>query len=548
MKTAWARYGPTPRAWSVALTLAAGLAGAALLLWATAKWGIGANSDGLTYLVLARHWYRAGVYARLTPTGWKPMTHFPPGYTQAIVAFMPWTQGDPAEAARWVSLLALLGVVALAARQVYRLTRHPLPSAAMAFWMALAFPLQRVYTLALSENLFLLQILLLAWAVERWQEEPHLRRGVLVGLLVAWATFTRWIGGILALWVAWDMAWAWRRQRPPAGVRQALAALLAAGLPIGALMLAGAWVAPAATGRVLRWHPPDAARWQQAASTLADWVTPLFHQRSPGQTYALALAVLGGNAALLLAAWHTQPNGRGPSPRQLRIFVTRWLGFVLLYEGGLVLAISLADASTPMDWRLLAPVFLALSLLGVGAAGWVGLRYPWVGAALLLGGMYLLRLTWAYDRFYLVRKMHNLGAGLRNHEWQTADVWPVLQDLPEQVIVVTNELRETEYYADRPASPFLPPPVWRNGRAYVYDVVAGEYRPVAVDTATSWGALMARRWKGQCALIAYITIGGPPDSSAADQSQLASYFQPWQTLESARLWRPPDAPACYNRP
>ena len=536
----WSRPG-----WAAAAVLVALLPGLALWAWATARWGLGANSDGLTYLVLARHWYRAGVYARLTPAGWKPMTHFPPGYPQAIAAFMPFTRGDAAEAARILAGLTLLAYGALAARAVFRYTRHVLPTAAVALWLAVAFPMQRVVTQVLSEPLFLVQIGLLAWALDRWQAAPTRRRAVLTGLLAAWAVYTRWIGLALLVWAAGDMLWAWRRARPPDWMRQAGAALLAAGLPIAALLAAGAAVAPAATGRPLGWHPPDAAKWSQAATTIAQWVTPLFGLRTPSQAWAWAAVVLVGT--LTIALWAARGPRAEPVPHPATpddaAFVWRWGSLLVGYGGLLVLAITVADASTPLDWRLLAPMFWAGSVLTVGAA-WRTLGRRWPTALLLAWvGLTLLRYTWTWDRQLLVRKMHQAGAGLRNETWQTAAIWPVLRDLPSQVVVVTNELPETEYYTDRPAWPLPAQPVWRAGRPYVYDPVAGAYIPVAQDEPTAWGAWVAKRWQGRCAAIVLVTVALPDDEAAAVQAQLAAHLTLVQQVDGGVLFAPP-RPAC----
>ncbi len=529
--------------------MAALAAGLALLAWATAQWGLGANSDGLTYLVLARHWFRAGVYARLKPDGWAPMTHFPPGYPQVMVAFMPFTQGDEAAAARIVALLALAGIIALAARVVFRFTRHAGPTVAVAWWLALAFPLQRVVTLVLSESLFLVQILALAWALDRWHATHRTRTGVLVGLLAAWAVFTRWIGIALVLWAMLDTWWAWRHRRPQNWPRQAGAALLAAGVPVAALALAGAWAAHAATGRRWRWHPPGLEKWRQAAETVAGWVRPLFATWSEAQVWAVAAGILVATAALVWVSWRVPRAESFPHP-PIRAYAVRWGGLIVVYWAMLALAIAVADASTPMDWRLLAPVFVALSLLWAGL-GWQVLGRWWPTALLLLWlWVHLLRVTWAYDRHFLVRQMHNLGAGLRSNDWQQAEVWPVLRALPQHVVVVTNKLQETEYYAERPAWLLLGQPVWREGRPYVYDVVAAAYVPLehVSGPPKPWGALVAQRWQGECVVIAFITLGMPEDDAAAALDELTAYLTLWQQVPQGALFLPPDAPPCYNGP
>lgn len=540
----------------LAVVLLAVALGEAMLLWATWKWGLGANSDGLTYLVLARNWHRLGWYGRFTPAAWKPMTHFPPGYPQALAALMPFTQGDEELAARALAVVALAALVLLAAREVYGVTRHLWPTGAVALVLAVSFPVQRVVTLVLSEPLFLVQVLLLAWAVARWLGEPHPRRAVLVGLLAAWAIFTRWVGVAVLPWVALQVWWAWRRSRPRGWLWQAGLAALAAGLPVAALLAAGRWVAPAATGRVLRWHPPGPEKWQQAATTLAAWWHPWFVHWEPAREWAVAGATVVVFGALLAWAWRgarPQPVGRSlaepfPQTPQLQAHLVRWGGWVAVYVGTLLAAIAWADASTPLDWRLLAPAFVG-GVLALAGAAWVTLARRWPTALLLVWGLgVFLRVSWTYDQHFLLRKMHNLGAGLRNEKWQTAAVWPVLRSLPRPVTPVTNELRETEYYIDRPAWFLPPPPKEKDGQFYRYDVVTGIYTPIEVDPNRPWGEVLAETWRGKCVVLALITVGLEPDEAAAARQALAAGLTVWQEPAGGVLFLPPDAPACYNTP
>ncbi len=526
---------------------AAGL-GLGLVLYATWNWGPGANSDGLSYLVLARYIQRAGIYGYPYPDGtWKIMGHFPPGYPLLIAALLPWA-GDEATAALWVNLLSLAAVVLLTTREVYRATHHAFPTLATAFWVAAAFPLVRIFAWVLSEAPFLALMLLISWAVEAWTRTWSRRRGLLVGLLAAWAVYVRWMGVVFLLWVTLLAGYAgWRtlRGRWSAFLRELTPFWVAAAGPIGMLFAATRLASGALASRAVRWHPPTQETWLQAVQTVNAWVSSPFVEFEPEQALRRALGLLGLLALLtLLALRREAPSLPGEASSPTAGFLFRWWAFVGAYILTLVGAITFMDASTPMDWRLLAPVFLALSLVA-GVALWQGLG-PWWPTALLVAWVWfhLLRTYKVTHELYLT-KWHRGGAVLRTEAWQEADVWPVLRSLPEEVALYTNEDIETRYYADRPLWLLPPRPRWIDGRAYFCDVVRNECLPAPYTYRGEWLERLAERTRGQCAVISLITLNAPPRHLKKVRNnlrELQKHFILWQTLESAYLLRTPRCP------
>lgn len=546
-QTLWQRFCALPLwrhplvSWTGALA-ATGLS-LGLVLYATWNWGPGANSDGLTYLVLARSIHRAGVYGYPYPDGtWKIMGHFPPGYPLMIAALLPWA-GDEAIAALWVNLLSLTLVVLLTAREVYRATRHAFPTLATAFWVAAAFPLVRIFVWVLSEAPFLALMLLLSWATEAWTRTWSRRRSLLVGLLVAWGVYVRWIGLVFLPWVTFLAGYTWFRTRR-GSASQFLRALtpfwMAAGLPIGGLFLATRWASGALAARALRWHPPGQETWLQAVETLSAWVASPFVEFSSGQALLRASALL---LFLVILTWMTvrrrqaHPATSDAPMAPIPLFLLWWWSFVAWYMLTLVGAITFMDASTPMDWRLLVPVFLALSLVA-GVVVWQTLG-PWWPTALLVVWVWvhLLRTYKVTHELYLT-KWHRGGAILRTAVWQEADVWPILRALPEEVVLYTNEDIETRYYADRPLWPLPRPPRWINGKAYICDSVRNECLPAPYTSREEWLERWAQRTRTQCAVLSVITLV----NASPNPRELQKHFVLWQTLESAYLFRTPHCP------
>jgi len=518
---------------ALGLALLPGMAVAAWIFFrATQNWGLGANSDGLTYLVLARYLYRGQGYGRPMPLGgWKPMTHFPPGYPALLASLMPLTQGDVDAAAWWLHLGLVAGVPALAGVLLFRVTRHVGPAAGLTLYLGFAYPWLRIATWVFSEAPFLALILLTGWALTRWHEKPTRGRALLVAGLAAAGTLVRWIGGVLFLWAGSRMV-RHGRQAPEAR-RSMVVFLLGYGIPVAAWVLRNRLVAGNAVNRPLAWHPPGLEKWYQAAETLADWVRPWYATRTVNQTWALAASVVLVSAGLLVWAWRTAT----PSERDA---LALWLGFLAWYGGGLVAAISWVDALTPMDWRLLAPVFLVLVWL-LALASWITLGRYWATALLLAWVAYrLARVSWTYDSFYLLDRMHHTGGALRNAAWQTAGIWQGIRALPPDVPLWTNELPELLYYADRPAFRLPHGYVIREGRRWLYDVTTGRWldRGPAPQDATDWLRRLARQVQNHQGYIAFITV----DPAQRPRERVYHVcFKPWKVYKTGTLLRPREA-------
>lgn len=538
------------------VTLAAIGLGLGLVYKATENWGPGANSDGLTYLVLARELHRRGRYGFPLPHGGlDPVSHFPPGYPLAIAVFMTFTHGDEALAALAVNMASLALVLALAAYEVYRATRHLFPTATTVLWLGVSFHLLRMFAGVWSEALFLAQIMAMAWAMERWRQRAGPSRSVLTGLLAAWSVSNRWLGLVLPAWTLVYLAWAWRKQRPTGWKQQVGAFLAASGGPILGLMLASRLADGAVASRTLGWHPPDTQRWLQAAYTLASWLVPHYRTFTPQEAVVRSAGLLVGLGLLVFLARIQAPAfpQRKRNLEPLEAFFVRWGSFAVLYALGLVTAIAFLDASTPMDWRLLAPEHLALSLLA-GVAAWFALARWWPLALVLLWAwVHMMRTAKVDDEFFLLGRWHRAGALLRGEGWQTLDAWPALRSLPPKVPVYTNEREETLYYADRPAFRLRGRPVWREGRAFYCNPVQGECHPVPYTTPEDWAKDLAQRTQGTCALVLVLmdeNVQLEEERAWAEvllQDLRQAGFRVWKQLESGILLLPPETdPACLR--
>lgn len=518
-----------------------------IVVWATAPWGPWANSDGLTYLVMARGMYRLQGPGYPTPDGgFRFVTHFPPGYPTLIALFMPLTQGDPARAAQLLHLVAVALLLALAMGEVRRWTQHPLPALALGLWLAVAYPMQRFFTGVFSEVPFLVLVLAAAWAGQA-------RRPILAGVLSAVAVYVRWIGVALIPWLAGVFWWQARQaargagsatfpqkaQRKPGAYSLPLRYLAASLLPVAGLMLLNRLLGGSAISRKVLWHPPGPRHWAELRATLALWGRP--NQLLWNPDLEPRLALFTALTALGLLAWGLVLARRQGWTRLLQ-GMALWLGFILAYGGTVLGAITLVDYSTSLDTRILLPVFLAGSLV-LSLAGWaVARRYWWAGLALGWAVFTLSRYHFHYDQFQF-RLMRQRGGILRDAWWQQADMWPVLRSLPPEVPLYSPEFPEVLYYADR-ATGYLAIPGQRDGQLVYYDPVQRRYIPLSYPSIDAWLEDLAQSLRGRCAVIVIPTL--QPELRQTREAQyrlLRRVFPLWKALQSGYLLLS-DAQAC----
>ncbi len=509
---------------------------AAIVLWVSAFWGLGANSDGLAYLILTRSLAAWKGYGYPQPGGGiKPMTHFPPGYPLTLAGLTALGL-TPENAALVVSVAGFAALIGFAGWAMYRLTRHAWPVAGLTAWLAVGFGMLRIYSWVLSETLFMAWLFFVGWALARWQAGPSRRRALLAGLAAGWLVYIRWVGLVAPVWVVLVMAWAGWRRKAVAWGEAALAGAGGALPPLLLLAVNHLW-AGAATNRRILWHPPDAAKWRAALQTLAAWLGGafVFPRAVP---WGWGVLVLAGVLAVVGAGWRRGWPRESAAGRRFRALLLRWGGFIGLYFAALVAAITFADAATPMDWRLLAPLLPPASLLA-GAALWGLLRSrPRAAAAAAAVWAAFLLATLAADHAAFFDARWG-GVALRSFRWQQAKIWEDARALPPDAFLLTNELEAALYYTRRPALPLTIPAV-QDGRLVVADSSTDEVRVLPYADMEAWGQAVAARLEGRCAAVVYVTLKAPENRALEDA------FRLMKREKSGLLLAPPGSEACLG--
>ncbi|NLX10652.1 MAG: hypothetical protein GXY36_13425 [Chloroflexi bacterium] len=405
----------------IAICAALALAGGVIFYAALAQ-GIGVTTDPARFIDAARS-LAAGQGLVLRSTGEaEPLTHHPPFYP-ALLALIAHVGGIEVLAAARGLHAALLGLnalgVGLAVQHLAPRSRW-LPPLGVFFTLG-SITLLRLHSLALSEPLFVLLglggLALLAVYLDSGG------RGWLIGAAVAvgLAALTRYAGaaavlaGALAI-VAWGRGTLQRR------------VMIAAGWAGSALLPLAIWTARnlhtagSAADRRLALHPVGLDHLRDGWAAVSGWALPWIRAEDV-RGVALVVVVAG---LILWGRGHAGGNiGRGPVlARVLALFGPVYLGFLLV-------TISLVDAETPLDERLLAPIYVAGLVIALWIAG-RGRR----GLVALIAAAYAANMIVLAAGF--LDHISREGQGYTGRAWQESALMAQIEALPPDTLIYSN--------------------------------------------------------------------------------------------------------------
>ncbi len=453
------------RRWSLvgltALTIAAG----GLAARAT-RAGVGLSNDSFVYLSAARHLaegrgllvspcvsYEGGTWAAL---GENPvtLTHFPPLYPAAVAA-LGRLGLDLRESARWLNVVLFSVNVAIFGLALFGRCRSDIPPLVATLWIVLSFDLIYLHVMAWSEPLSLALgfgglTILGSWIDGRGPRSAGL---LLAAALTGLAAVTRYAG---VVFIGVGVAGLLAIGSSPQMLRRKNTILFGgfASLPMLCLLIHNSANAGRLVNRRLEFHPPELVRLRELVSTLVSWVIPA-NLPAPERIAVGAGALVG---AVVLHFWlrrakpvRDQRIVRLSPPRALErlltLFVPAYLVFVLA-------SMTFFDRAIPTDFRLLAPLHLAVAALAAFAADGLATRSGLprrirtvivVALALLLVVKYS-----SATRFADLAGRHGLELSVTE---RTSSLLASVRRLPAGVRVYSNLSAMTSFLADRPVWP-----------------------------------------------------------------------------------------------
>lgn len=509
---------PYPTGFVKPAILLIGLPGLLTLLFAT-RWGVGLTPDALVYVGSARSLLDGyGLALAVGGLDHTPITHHAPFYP-FLLSLLTVGIIDPLVVARWLNAF-LLGMNGLMVWAVVSSHYSVVSSQAVGDrevdhrllfgrWLPLVggllllvAPMLEVHAFALTEPLFLLLLVGSVWFLARYLtavEEttavsplhPYL---IYTAILLALACLTRYAGlafvgaAVLALFFFDNGSW---RQRLGRGL---LFGLLA-GLPLGLWLLRNRLLTGTGTSRQLFFHPIHMGHIQQAVDTFSSWLLLPLHLPGLVKLGLLALLLVVGTGLL----WWVYGRSLPPLFKLLGLFSLVYLLF-------LAVSISFVDANTPLDHRILSPIYLMGVVGGMGALTAVYTHKP-LPSYLQLGGVGLLLLfltAQGVQSAGWVQQVHQDGLGFNQRVWQQSALLAEVRALPPDVVLYSNAPSAVHFLAGRPV------------QALPRQMEATTQQPNPNYQLEM--VLLQERFAAETAVVVYITV--LPGGSAPTEAEL----------------------------
>jgi hypothetical protein len=410
-------------------------------------WRIGISPDSSVYLEGATNLVARGALVTVDAEGRPvPITHFPPLYP-LVLAAIGMTGVDVVVAAKWLSsTLFAVSIILIGAILRSVLRDNPWIAFLGALVFATSFQMLSVYSMAWSEPLFIPAATLALWFVAVFLKEERLRYLLASALLVGVAWLARYVGVAVLIASAGSVLVLSRRS-----VRQRLvdSAVLVAGgcLPMAVWMVRNIAAAGSPTDRVLSVEPIRASVVFRGLSTMSEWFLP--HVIGAQLRVGILLCVLLGLVLSRLWRSNRQGTAGGPQPAlsaggSVTIELSRVLvAFSSVYLIFLIVSISLFDAATPLDSRVLSPVFVAVLICVCCALGRITSArrgYKVLGAGLVALSV-LQGIGWLFS--------HRSGQGYSSLSWRDSPTVGVVRTLPEGARIASNAVDALSILAGR---------------------------------------------------------------------------------------------------
>jgi 4-amino-4-deoxy-L-arabinose transferase-like glycosyltransferase len=424
--------------------------GIALIIRATPD-GLGLSDDSIAYIAGARSLAAGEGYREAWLASNQPVTHFPPAFS-SVLAFFGLFGIDPLRGARWVNAFLFGANTALLGILGWRMTPSLTAGAVLAALFVTSSEMFQVHAVTMSEPLFIFLSLLSFWMFDLYFErEHHWWWLAACGTFVGMAYLTRYAG--LALLATYLVALfilhkGWRERFVSAGI------LLASVLPWAlGWSLRNRLVAENATNRAFAWHPltpenidPGLRVFSEFFIPVESWRQAIFKQT--GMIEAMIALVLAGILIwVLVTAWKylsRPPQTEGGKEAKEVISFTTGL-YIFAYLASILASMFMFDAATKFRLRILAPVLVSMLVLLVVFGIWARNRRR---SVVVVATILVLTVS-IYKQAVTVDTWAGHGLGYASFQWYDSKAMEYLEQLPESVMIYTNEPGAVYLYTGR---------------------------------------------------------------------------------------------------
>ena len=429
-----------------------GIAGL-LLIWLSTPWGVGVGYDSIFYLSASENLLSGLGLSRLDGYGQViPLTHFPPFYSMAIAGFSM-IGGVPTDtAARLFAAILFAFLVGFSGWLIFRYTTSILACLLGAALILISPVLLDVSFLAMSDLLFLVLLLLFLYSLNTFLQNGKIVGLVISAIFAALLYLTRYVGlaaiatGGLAILIFRSQTWTKK-------IKDLFIFCVISLVPILFWYVRNWYLTGSMTNRVIGFHPPTLAQIKQGISTLSIWLLPA------GINSSIRLIGLGLFIAvfiIMMAIEYQKDRTRNnmlDEGEGARRFSWLLIMFAIVYIMMVFLSLTFFDASTKLNDRILAPIYLtgilATLILIWNSAWFVEKSFVRVGIIILV--IFFIGIN-SFRGYNVAASMRLEGKGFSGREWRNSDTVAALQQLPSGTLIFSNEAFAIYYLTGSPAN------------------------------------------------------------------------------------------------
>lgn len=422
-----------------------------LLMLSLTRWGVGLSPDSVSYIGGARSLVQGeGLRNGFGEDVGEPMTFRAPLYS-VLLAGLAKAGLEAVSAARWLNALFFGANIFLVGVLIYSVTRHDrwLPIVG-SLLVLLSLVMLTIHAFAWTEPLFILLgfsgFLLLASYLQNERFVLLMLAGVLMGL----AVLTRYAG--LPLLAAAGLGVLLFSQK---GYGRRLVDALLFGI-VGILPFA-VWtgrnmlVAGNSSGRAFVFHPIGMTQIWQAVFTMTNWMQ--LPAVVPGIVRILILVMFAVGLLVLIYWAYESGEVAEASATAVPYLIKLLLLFILVYFAFLVVSISFLDANTPLDDRILSPVFVAWVVIIAWTISilWQRTRRKTLLAGVVLAALGLFVITAVINNVRWGLPIYQNGSGFSHKDWQSSATLDEVKRLPADTPIYSNVPEVIYLYTNQPA-------------------------------------------------------------------------------------------------
>ena len=442
------------------------LSGTFLILYATPQ-GMGLFDDSIAYIAGARSLLAGQGYREAWLASNQPVTHFPLGFS-SVLALVGISGLDPLRGARLVNALIFGANVFMLGLIGWRMTKSKVAGILLAILFLLNGQLFRVHTTAMSEPLYIFFMLaaflsfwqyfseesqteLIAKGEKKTENLRELRgsKGFLLfaSVLTAFAYMTRYAGlALLATFLVslFILHPTWKQRLTSAGI------FLAGFIPFAlAWSIRNRSLADNATNRTLVYHPITAENIQLGISNFATFILPIETWRRDlikvPNLFVIILAVV----ILVLLVWVVSRGLKKffkPATEMPEVLSFISTLYIFGYLASIISSMTLFDASTKFQLRIVAPVYVSLLIMLVYLGYWLWQKQK---AVTILLSLVIFSLSF-FNFAETLTQLRKGGQGYASFQWFDSEAMKFLETLPAETRIYSNETASVYLYTDHP--------------------------------------------------------------------------------------------------